>query len=376
MAMGKFKKSLEICEFGTKLHIRMIYYHRKQFPGLAMIQELPQISPKIRRSLESKGFSVNATWTLAGSAGSGRKYFRVSEGEKTAILQTNASANEDFEHFVSYGKSFSDFNLPTPNIWAVDETSAQVLMQDMGENTLLSVVVKEGELIPANARILYPATIDALIEWQESSQKFFLSRADIAARRFDYAALKWETDYFRTNYLQKKMGLAEIPQAVENFFSTLACMVDTHPKVLMHRDFQSQNVMVCHDSEIGFVDFQGARRGTMFYDIASLLWDPYVSLPEEMVQDFFDDWYNGYAQCKESFDKEEAWTLFLQASLQRLMQALGAFCFLSTEKKIASFEKHIEPGKKRLLRVFELYEPLSPSRHEAITFLKKALTQL
>ena len=215
--------------------------------------------------------------------------------------------------------------------------------------------------------------IDALVRWQESSPKFFLCRADIAARRFDYSALKWETDYFRTNYLQKKRGIAEIPQAVENFFSTLACMVDTHPKVLMHRDFQSQNIMVCNNSEVGFVDFQGARRGTMFYDIASLLWDPYVSLPEAMVEDFFEDWYRGYTLCHESFDKDEAWTLFLQASLQRLMQAMGAFCFLSMEKKIASFEQYIEPGKKRLLRVLELYEPLSPSRHEAITFLKNSL---
>lgn len=339
-----------------------------------MIQELPQIAPKILRSLESKGFTASADWSLAGSAGSGRKYYRVTEGEKTAILQTNASANEDFEHFVSYGKSFNDFDLPTPEIWAVDESAAQILMQDMGEHTLLSVVVKDGQTLAGSARVLYPAVIDALIRWQESSPKFFLSRADIAARRFDYSALKWETDYFRTNYLQKKMGISEIPQAVENFFSTLACMVDTHPKVLMHRDFQSQNVMVRNDSEVGFVDFQGARRGTMFYDIASLLWDPYVSLPEEMVKDFFEDWYSGYTLCHESFDKEEAWTLFLQASLQRLMQAMGAFCFLSMEKKIESFEQYIEPGKKRLLRVLELYEPLSPSRHEAITFLKNSLS--
>ena len=63
-----------------------------------MIQERPQIAPKILRSLESKGFTAKAAWSLAGSAGSGRQYYRISEGEKTAILQTNASANEDFEH--------------------------------------------------------------------------------------------------------------------------------------------------------------------------------------------------------------------------------------------------------------------------------------
>lgn len=331
------------------------------------------VSSQILRVIESRGFSSSSTWTLAGSAGSGRKYYRVSDGEKTAILQTNASANEDFEHFVSFGKSFSAFSLPTPEIYAVDEESAQILMQDMGEQTLLSQVVKDGAPISGSARVLYPVVIDALIRWQVSSPKFFLSRPDIAARRFDYAALKWETDYFKTNYLQKKKGIAEIPQVVENFFATLACMVDTHPKVLMHRDFQSQNVMVRSSSEVGFVDFQGARRGSLFYDIASLLWDPYVSLPEEMVVDFFDEWFRDYPLVSESFSREEAWTLFLQAALQRLMQAIGAFCFLLTEKKIESFEQYIEPGKKRLLRVLELYEPLSPSRHEAITFLKNAL---
>ena len=331
------------------------------------------VSSQILRVIESRGFSSSSTWTLAGSAGSGRKYYRVSDGEKTAILQTNASANEDFEHFVSFGKSFSAFSLPTPEIYAVDEESAQILMQDMGEQTLLSQVVKDGAPISGSARVLYPVVIDALIRWQVSSPKFFLSRPDIAARRFDYAALKWETDYFKTNYLQKKKGIAEIPQVVENFFATLACMVDTHPKVLMHRDFQSQNVMVRSSSEVGFVDFQGARRGSLFYDIASLLWDPYVSLPEEMVVDFFDEWFRDYPLVSESFSREEAWTLFLQAALQRLMQAMGAFCFLSTEKKIESFEQYIEPGKKRLLRVLELYEPLSPSRREAITFLKNAL---
>ena len=66
-----------------------------------MTLESLQISSKIIHTLESKGFSAKATWTLAGSAGSGRKYFRIREGEKTAILQTNDSANEDFEHFVS-----------------------------------------------------------------------------------------------------------------------------------------------------------------------------------------------------------------------------------------------------------------------------------
>lgn len=335
-------------------------------------QNIPHPSPKILEVLHNNGYTDNAQWDAAGSAGSGRSYFRVHEGDRYAILQVSASTDEDFKRFASYGKSFHAFGLPTPAIWAVDESASQILMKDLGPHTLLSEVLPL-DPISGNVRILYTETINSLIRWQEASNRVFLSRPDIAARRFDYAALKWESDYFRTNYLENHRKIKAIPQAVENFFSTLACMVDTHPKVLMHRDFQSQNIMVRPNTEIGFVDFQGARRGTMFYDIASLLWDPYVNLPENLIMDFFEYWRTGLKICVECFEKEDAWCLFLQASLQRMMQALGAFCFLSKEKKIASFEKFIEPGRVRLLRILELYEPISPSRHIAISFLKDAL---
>ncbi len=356
------------------LHISILEKNTFILSRCAMTQEIPQVSSKILRVLENRGFGASAKWSLAGSAGSGRRYFRIAEGENSAILQTNLLKGEDFDRFVSYGKSFSAFGFPTPEIWTVDEEALQVLMQDMGTNTLYSLVMQNGELLVGNVRILYPLAIEALVKWQHSSPRFFLSRPDIAARRFDYAALKWESDYFRENFLQKEKGIFEIPAAVENFFSTLACMVDTHPKVLMHRDFQSQNVTVQSDSEIGFVDFQGARRGSVFYDIASLLLDPYVSLSENLVTEFFDEWYRNNSLCSSSFDREEAWVLFLQAGMQRLMQALGAFCFLSREKKIESFGKFIVPGCRRLLRILELYESISPSRHEAIAFLKESLS--
>src|SRR5574344_946505 len=287
------------------------------------MSNIPTPSSKISEVLRANGFTDAATWEVAGSAGSGRGYYRVHDGSHYAILQVCAAADDDFKRFASYGKTFHSFGLPTPTILAVDEEAHQILMKDLGPKMLVDEVLPLGP-ISGNVRILYTEVIDALIRWQESSRLLFLSRPDIGARKFDYAALKWETDYFRTNYLIGRKGIKDIPQYVDNFFSTLACTVDTHPKVLMHRDFQSQNIMVCSNSEVGFVDFQGARRGSMFYDIASLLWDPYVSLPEEVVVDFFTEWYRTYLPVSQSFSPEDAWTLFIQASLQRLMQALGA----------------------------------------------------
>jgi aminoglycoside/choline kinase family phosphotransferase len=138
-----------------------------------------------------------------------------------------------------------------------------------------------------------------------------------------------------------------------DFFESLAQEVDAQPKVLMHRDFQSQNSMVQGEGEaaqIKFVDFQGARRGSIYYDLASLLWDPYVMLETETVKKLFAYWQGKTPGA--------TWRGFLAASLQRLMQALGAYCFLSQTKKIQSFEQYIEPGEARLKEVYHLWQLL------------------
>ena len=133
--------------------------------------------------------------------------------------------------------------------------------------------------------------------------------------------------------------IQEIPEYVRNFYSLIAVSVEAQHKVLMHRDFQSQNIMVKPNSEIAFVDFQGARRGAMFYDLASLLWDPYVELSLTEIKDFFEYWRVSYRETK-TYTKDDAWEAFIHASLQRVMQAMGAYCFLSKVKGIQKFATH------------------------------------
>jgi hypothetical protein len=77
----------------------------------------------------------------------------------------------------------------------------------------------------------------------------------------------------------------------------------------------------------------------------------------------------------QAYTKEDAWDSFIQASLQRLMQALGAYCFLSRVKGIQKFEKYIEPGKKQLLALLgEFKKIVKATEPEAIEFIEKALS--
>ena len=282
-------------------------------------------------------------FTPAGSAGSGRKYYRMKANGHSLILQQSHSEDRDFERFVRYGKLFSGLGLPTPEIYAVDETEKRVVMQDLGSVRLCDA---------GQPLLYYPLVLEKLILWQEASEKAFKADSELANRVFGESDYLWETSYFAENYLQGHLQMKEIPPDLTGFFKDLAKKAAEQPRVLMHRDFQSQNVMLM--PQIAFVDFQGARNGSIYYDAASLLWDPYMMLPAESVEQLFRLWHSANPLLKDT-PFETAWENFLTASLQRIMQALGAYCFLSGKKGIASFEQYIEPGARRLREVVRLF---------------------
>lgn len=332
------------------------------------------VSPAVKDFLLSHGYSADAEISTIAGAGSGRKYYRIASGDRSCVLQVSATVDDDFKRFVDYSKTFAEYGLPVPRVYFVDEASCSVVQEDLGAHNLLDNILPEGQdKKSGNVRILYPVVIDALVKWQEVSRSLFSSHSDLWLRRFDFAALKWETDYFTENFLMSHKGISEIPDSVRNFYSMIAIAVDAQPKVLMHRDFQSQNIMVKPDAEIAFVDYQGARRGSMFYDLASLLWDPYVCLSLAEIKDFFEYWRTSFRETK-TYTKEDAWEAFIHASLQRVMQAMGAYCFLSKVKGIQKFEKYIEPGKAQLRVLFAEFKKVAKATSpEVFEFMEKAL---
>ncbi|MDR2581409.1 MAG: phosphotransferase [Fibromonadaceae bacterium] len=285
--------------------------------------------------------SLNPQLEPAGSAGSGRKYYRMKANAHSLILQQSHSEDQDFERFVRYGCLFSELGLPTPEIYAVSESEKRVVMQDFGSIRLCDA---------AQPLIYYPQVLEKLIVWQEASEKAFAADSELANRVFGESDYLWETSYFAENYLQEYLGTTEIPPNLTAFFKDLAKKATAQPRALMHRDFQSQNIMVS-SSGLGIIDFQGTRNGSIYYDAASLLWDPYMMIPAETVEQLFRLWHSANPLLKH-ISLERAWEDFLIASAQRIMQALGAYCFLSKKKGIKSFEQYIEPGAKRLGEIF------------------------
>lgn len=308
---------------------------------------------------------VDLELPVAGQAGSGRKYFRIAFGAKTWILQQSHSADLDFDRFVNYCNLFASLELSTPKIHAVDKESWQVLLDDLGNTQLWDICCDNDPMNKqhpdaAKSEKAYFKTLAALTKWQECSDMAFAENAELASREFDFTALRWETNYFSEHYLDglRKVDSQKIA-ACGPLFDQLAQRVAAHPRGLMHRDFQSQNVMMNPRGDIGFVDFQGARRGSLYYDVASLLWDPYVQNDLATVQKWFERWVKLNPLLKH--EDIAHWNCFLEASLQRVMQALGAYCNLSRNKGIQAFAQHIKPGEAKLAEVIAAYSILPGS---------------
>jgi aminoglycoside/choline kinase family phosphotransferase len=167
---------------------------------------------------------------------------------------------------------------------------------------------------------------------------------------FDEALYLWEQEYFVEQYLRRfsKAPQGEIDgllagQELGRLREGLATM----PRRLVHRDFQSENVMV-RDGEVYLIDYQGLRLGRPEYDVASLLYDPYV--PMEAVER--DELLRDYFKIAEVDGEFGEWLpVFYECAAQRLMQAMGAYGFLGVGKGKPEFLKHIPVARERLAEV-------------------------
>ena len=186
---------------------------------------------------------------------------------------------------------------------------------------------------------------------------------------------RWERDYFLENFVHAVCGLklnpADEGELEDELRSLSGRLLDARPS-LVHRDLQSQNVMICKGQPV-FVDFQGMRFGNLFYDLGSLLYDPYVSLTEDERMELLRYYYQlpafdgrdtlqintssgdkdvEVSQIKTDIlrtDWLEFQDKFRDASAQRLMQALGAYGFLGLKSRLPEFLAHIPRGIANLL---------------------------
>lgn len=287
------------------------------------------------------GFEPNeADIRKVAKGASTRAFYRFSKsGEKLVGCFYSDLPRENFL-YAPIAEFLYSCGVPVPKILFHDAQKRIIVMEDAGARDI-------GELPPAERRGAYFAALRAAkILHTKASEKFALSPIELCPP-FDADLYRWEQDYFYRECAQGVFGI-NIPRPDSDFEVLTRRLLD-FPRRLLFRDFQSQNIMVSEGGDIRVIDFQGMRLGNPFYDVASLLFDPYVErLGGEFIDDALSEYldflpdasFPGFAESREMLNF---------AGVERLLQALGAYGFLSAKKGKTGYAKYFAPAAENLL---------------------------
>jgi N-acetylmuramate 1-kinase len=275
--------------------------------------------------------------------GSDRKFYRVRcSSEQSLILVKYNLEREENRHYVEIAQFLEAHEIRAPRIYYHDADEGLVWLEDLGENDLFTHRA-EPWLV---RRAFYESALDEVRKLHRLPEDVCIEMRLHLPAEFNAALYLWEQNYFFENCLGRyfevdKAGIdsvAALPPLQE-----IAQNLAKRSRVLVHRDFQSQNILV-RNGQAYLIDFQGMRPGLAQYDLASVLYDPYVDLTEAERDELLEHYCGGEP------DDDFTETLRLCA-MQRLMQALGAYGFLGLVKGHQHFLQHIPKAVSSLREV-------------------------
>jgi len=270
--------------------------------------------------------------------GSDRRLYRLRSPEgRTAIGVENADLGENAA-FVSFSRHFRSVGLPMPEIYADDRPAGVYLEEDLGDTTLFDFLQRERGAapdIPAQVAAVYEQAVKLLPVIQIKAARGLDYSLCYPRGAFDRRSMMWDLNYFKYYFLK----LAQIPfheQKLENDFDALCgFLLQAERDFFLYRDFQSRNIMV-RDGQPCFIDYQGGRRGSLHYDLASLLLDAKANLPFAF-RDHLKQVYLAAAAQLTDVEPRRFEKYFRAFSLIRILQAMGAYGFRGFYERKAQF---------------------------------------
>ena len=251
----------------------------------------------------------------ASSDASFRRYFRVSHKNGCDIVMDAPPDKETTESFVRVAELLRAAGIHAPSVYRQNRSLGFLLLEDLGSRCFLDAIDS------VNADDLYQSALNSLFKLQTN-----IDIVDSGLPAYDHALLERELGIFYEWFLEKLLGNV-LPHAIRQSVDVL--LIDNaleQPRVCVHRDYHSRNLMLLAQDSPGVIDFQDAVVGPVTYDLVSLLRDCYISWPEQRVV----DWSRGYYQrlyeagiVEVSFDRFTRW--FDLMGLQRHLKAVGIF---------------------------------------------------
>ena len=303
------------------------------------------------------GVAPESITPLTGSA-SNRRYFRLSSASGTCIGAVGTDRLEN-EAFIAISRHFRSKGISVPEVFAVSEDGMSYIQEDLGADVLfdrLQKARKSGEGLDEVEDLLC-RTMAELPKIQFEGGHGLDFSICYPQPSFDRRMVMFDLNYFKYCFL-KATGLEFNEVKLQDDFERFADdLLEDDMDTFMYRDFNARNVMIC-DGRPCFIDFQGGRRGPIYYDVASFVWQARAAYPdclkERMVKSYLEGLSEYMTISRELFDRRLR--LFI---LFRLLQVLGAYGFRGwTEHKanfVTSIPAAIDSLKVLVSNGFESY---------------------
>ncbi len=303
------------------------------------------------------GHRPDHTEALPG-AGSNRKYFRL-HGSPTLIGVIGTSIAEN-KAFIGIARHFTRKNIPVPQVVAVSDDYTTYLQEDLG-NTLLFDSIRQGRSqghFSEEEIALLTKTIRQLPHLQFEGDNGMDYRICYPQPEFNRRSILWDLNYFKYCFL-KATGTEFQEDELENDFERMCdTLLTASPCGFMYRDFQSRNVMI-KDGEPFFIDFQGGRKGPIYYDVASFLWQAKARFTPELRMHLIDEYLNAM-QPYAPIQKQDFLETLRHFVLFRTLQVLGAYGFRGYFEQKPHFLQSVPFAIENLRALLETDYPQYP----------------
>ena len=288
-----------------------------------------------------------------------RRYFRVTlqtawpaaGSARTLIAMDAPPPQEDCRPYVRVAGLLGRAGVHVPQVIAADIPRGYLLLTDLGTRTYASV------LDAASAPQLYAEALDTLVRMQRTPCEDGIPPYDDALLRRELALFP---DWYAARHLARPLTAAE-RQSLEAVFDLVLASNLAQPRVFVHRDYHSRNLMVTEPNP-GVLDFQDAVRGPITYDLVSLLRDAYVEWDEEQQLDWAIHYWERAraARLPVATDFAAFWRDFEWMGVQRQLKVLGIFARLAHRDRKLGYVADMPLVMRYLRRACARYRELDP----------------
>lgn len=320
----------------------------------------------------------NSTLELLPSSGSNRKYYRLTQDD-TSIIGVHGQSKEENHAFLELSRHFKKQGLNVPEVFAATDDEMFYIQQDLGD-TVLFDAIKAGRLtgvFSPEEKALLHKTAAALADFQVKGAQGLNFDVCYPQPEFNSRSVYWDLNYFKYNFLKTtEMEFQE--DLLENDFDRMAQnLLQDESESFLYRDFQSRNVMLV-DGEPYFIDYQGGRKGPVYYDVASFLWQAKANFPNELRDELIQTYIASLKKYRDVNHAQFVKKLRLFV-LFRTLQVLGAYGFRGYFEKKPHFIQSIPFALNNLRELlkdgFDEYPYLQKILHEMVNLKQFADTQ-